>query len=645
VFLSVGYSACHWCHVMAHESFDDEATAAFLNEHFVCVKVDREERPDVDSIYMDAVQTLTGSGGWPMSVFLTPDAAPFYGGTYFPPVGRYGMPAFIDVLRQLASLWETRREEVLRAAAGLTSELQRQLATPPVGGAERLDPETLEMATEGLWQAFDRDHGGWGAAPKFPQPSVVEFVLRRYHATGDDRLLTMATRTLDAMMRGGIYDHLGGGFHRYATDEIWLVPHFEKMLYDNAQLARLYLHGWQVTGNEDYRRVVTETLDYVTREMTDPAGGWYSAQDADSEGVEGRFFVWTPAQVDAALHTASDDPEGDARLFFSAYGVSEQGNFEGANILHLERTAAELAEESGQPAVDVQRRLDGVRESLRVARERRLHPGRDDKVLAATNGLMLAAFAEAARVLDRSDFRATAEKNAGFVLAQMRTEHGRMLRSWKGGSAKLNGYLEDYSHFADGLLELYQTTFDPQWFEAAVELTNLMLAHFADPAGGFFDTSDDHEALIVRPKGLQDGAIPSGGAIAARVVLRLAALTGEGRYADAGEGALAPVQQMMARAPLGFAQWLDALDFALAPPTELALVGDDAGRLLAVARARYRPNLVVASGPSEPDSAVALLRERPALGGLATAYACHGQACERPVTDPAELEAHLRERE
>ena len=636
IFLSVGYSACHWCHVMEHESFEDKATAALMNERFVSVKVDREERPDVDAIYMDAVSALTGRGGWPMSVFLTPDRVPFYGGTYFPDKARFGVPAFTDVLMQIAGVWETRRGEVLEAGAKLRDELERQAAAGVGAGHEPLDGDALEVAAESLSRAFDPSAGGWGGAPKFPQPGVVEFVLRRHLATGDAWLLAMVNTTLDAMMHGGIYDHLGGGFHRYSTDAIWLVPHFEKMLYDNAQLARVYLHAWQVTGDPAYRRVVTEALDYLVREMLDEAGGFYSAQDADSEGEEGRFFVWTAEEIARVLGD-SDDTE----LLTRAYGVTQGGNFEGRNILHVAHTVAELADESGQPVADVQARLDHARHALLAARESRVKPGLDDKVLAGWNGLALAAFAEAARVLGRADYLAIAEKNAAFVLSEMRTEQGRMLRTWKGGHAKLNGYLEDYAHVADGLLELYQSTFDERWFDAAHQLADSILDHFSDPSGGFFDTSDDHESLIVRPKGLADGVIPSGGSMAAGVLLRLAALTGDGRYADAAEAAIGGVQQLASQAALGFAQWLAVLDFALAPPQEVAIVGDDAEALIAAVRARYRPNVVVASRRGESLSGIALLEAREAIGGAPTAYVCRQFSCERPVTTPGELEALL----
>jgi len=650
IFLSVGYSACHWCHVMEHESFEDEATAALMNERFVSIKVDREERPDVDAIYMDAVSALTGRGGWPMSVFLTPDAVPFYGGTYFPPTSRYGMPSFTEVLTQIASLWDTRRDELVAAGEELRAALGAQATAGTGAEAGDLEPATLIAAQVALARDFDPVDGGWGAAPKFPQPPVVDFVLRRALATGDAQVLEMATVTLDAMLRGGMYDQLGGGFHRYSTDERWLVPHFEKMLYDNAQLARVYLHAYQVTGTHEYRRVVTETLDYVAREMLDAAGGFYSAQDADTEGEEGRYFVWTPEQIEAALVGVDPDPIGDAELFALARGVTASGNFEGKSILTLAQTAEQVADSSGFSEAEVEERLDRARRALLIARDSRVKPGLDHKVLASWNGLMLAAFAEAARVLARDDYRAIAEKNAEFVLEHMRTPEGRLLRSWPRGGTRLPGYLEDHAAYAAGLLELYQTTFDPRWFQAARDLAEITLVHFADSAGGFFDTSDDHESLLLRPKTTQDGALPSGAAMAAEVLIKLAEYTGEHRYSDAAVAALAPVQSLMARAPLGFAHWLGALDLLLAPPQALAIVGEESSEMLDVVRERWRPNLLVAVGAAQAATpmpgaaeanAPALLNAREAKGRQATAYLCRGSACEPPVSSAAELGALL----
>jgi hypothetical protein len=499
IFLSIGYSACHWCHVMAHESFEDERIAEILDQYFVSIKVDREERPDLDQIYMNAVVALTGRGGWPMSVFLTPDGRPFYGGTYFPPTPRYGMPSFTQVLYGVINAWQNRREEVLTGSERVVAALQQSTlpttgsepgATPAQTAPVELSLDVLTSAFEALWHGFDRTHGGWGEAPKFPQPMVLEFLLRHHHRTGDALALKMVTQTLEAMARGGMYDQLGGGFHRYSVDERWLVPHFERMLYDNAQLARVYLHAWQVTGNEFFRTITKEILDYVMREMTDPAGGFYSTQDADSEGEEGKFFVWKPDEIREVLGSEADE-------FMAAYGITGHGNFEGKNILEF------------VGGLDQRPALADARQRLYDVREERIHPGLDEKVLTSWNGLMLAAFAEAARALNRDDYRQVAERNAEFLLRELRQENGRLLRTWKRrpervlegpsegpGEAKLNGYLEDYAYLIEGLLELYQTTFDPRWFLAAQELAETMIEHYADSDGTLFDTSDDHETLI-----------------------------------------------------------------------------------------------------------------------------------------------------
>jgi len=628
IFLSIGYSACHWCHVMAHESFEDEEVAAVLNENFVSIKVDREERPDLDRIYMSAVQAMTGSGGWPMSVFLTPEGQPFYGGTYFPPKRRYGMPSFTDVLLAVADAWQNRRQELVEGGKRLVEAVERQSAVREDVKREDVKRETLESAFENLWQRFDRTHGGWGDAPKFPQPMALEFLLRYHHATGDPLALQMVTQTLEAMARGGMYDQLGGGFHRYSVDDHWLVPHFEKMLYDNAQLARVYLHAWQVTGEPFYRTIVEEILDYVVREMTDPEGGFYSTQDADSEGEEGKFFVWTPTEIRDLLGAEAD-------AFMAECGVAERGNFEGKNILEF------VGDLDQRPT------LAEARRKLFTAREQRVHPGRDEKVLTSWNGLMLAAFAEAARVLNRADYQQVAERNADFLLSELRTPDGRLYHTWKAGVAKINGYLEDYAHFIVGLLELYQTTFDPRWYLAARELAEVMVEHFSAPDGGFFDTSDDHEKLITRPRELQDNAVPSGNAMAAFGLLRLAGLAVEPRYADLAYRSLVQVQPLLAQYPLGFGQWLIALDYALSHPHEIAIVGDpeaaDTRALLDVCTTGYHPHQILALGaPDSETSAVPLLRGRSQVEGRATAYVCVDFTCRPPVTDPAELRALLK---
>ncbi len=641
IFLSIGYAACHWCHVMEHESFTDPATAALMNEHFVNIKVDREERPDLDSIYMQAVVALTGHGGWPMSVFLTPAGAPFYGGTYYPPRPAHGMPAFRQVLAGVADAWQNRRDSVLAGARDVLNHVRQSelLGLPPA--AEGLRRETLQSATQALWRGFDWQHHGWGGAPKFPQAMAIEFLLRQHALTGEATPREMAVKTLHTMARGGIYDQLGGGFHRYATDGVWLVPHFEKMLYDNAQLARAYLHAWQLTGEPDFRRVTEETLDYVLREMTDPAGGFYASQDADSEGHEGKFFAWSEAEVDEALG-------GAAGLFKQAYGVTPGGNFEGANILHMALTVAELAERTGTTPATIAARLAEARRTLFERREARVRPARDDKVLAAWNGLMLAAFAEAGRALDREDYRRAADANADFLRTAMRQSGGRLYRSWRQGEPRLNAYLEDYAHAAEGLLAHYEASFDEASFITAVELMDFALAHFADPRGGFFDTSDDHEELVTRPKDIQDNATPSGSAMAVTVLLKLAALTGEARYAEAAERALSSVQPVLAQHPSAFAQWLSALAFALAEPREIALVGEPRSdpamaAMLEVVFAGYRPFQVAALKRPGEASMVSLLAGREQIQGRATAAVCRHFTCQMPVTEPEALRAQLGE--
>lgn len=684
IFLSIGYSSCHWCTVMEHESFEDAETARIMNENFVNIKVDREERPDLDSIYMDAVVGMTGQGGWPMSVFLTPDGVPFYGGTYFPNKRRYGMPAFTDVLMSIANAWQTQRAEIGENGAQLRATLEQGDLPAKLRGQDALETGTLEEASENIYRAFDWEEGGWGGAPKFPQAMTLEFLIRRYTETRDELLLKMITLTLNKMGRGGIYDQLGGGFHRYSTDDHWGTPHFERMLYDNAQLARVYLHAWQITGDKFYKRLTTEILDYVAREMTSPEGGFYSSQDADSEGHEGKFFVWTPAEIRAALGgstilIASSKPVVDnTQLFLDAYGVTEGGNFEGKNILHAARDPDVLAAMHHTTIEDVDTRLATARAKLFAAREQRVKPARDEKVLTGWNGLMLAAFAEAARVLGSGQYSVNsnryteiAKRNADFLLKNLTADGGpwsetgssssvvgrrsslRLLRSYKDEQARLNGYLEDYANLAEGLLALYETTFDEKYFVAARELADVMLAHFADPRGGFFDTSDDHESLLTRPKNVQDNAVPSGNAMAATVLLKLGAYCGESAYTDAAEAALRIVQPALAQAPTGFGQWLCALDFDLAPPQEIAVIsphpqplshearGEKAEELLDVVFGEYRPNQVVAWKRADAASTIPLLEYREAKDGKATAYVCQNFACQLPVTDAEALAEQL----
>jgi uncharacterized protein YyaL (SSP411 family) len=625
VLLSVGYSACHWCHVMERESFEDPAIAALMNEHFVSVKVDREERPDVDQIYMQAVQALTGQGGWPMTVFLTPDGRPFYGGTYFPPVPRHGMPSFPQLLQAIAQAWRERRGEVVQSSEQIAAELNR---TEKLRGATQLlTDEVLFAAFQGISGQFDARLGGTGGAPKFPQPMIWEFVLRFFKRTGNASARAMVATTLTRMARGGIYDQLGGGFHRYSVDAQWLVPHFEKMLYDNAQLASLYLHAWLALGDGEYRRVCEETLDYVLREMTDAAGGFYSAQDADSEGEEGKFFVWTADEIRAVLGA-------DADLALQYWGVDRGSNFEGRNILWV----------PGEPDPV---RIAPLRRRLFEARELRGHPARDDKVLAAWNGLACRTFAEAGRALGRADYVAAAARNADFVLGAMRAD-GRLLRTWKGGEARLKGYLEDHAMVAAALLDLYEATFERRWLDAARRLADETLRLFWDDAvEGFYDTGDDHEALIVRPRNLFDNAVPSGSAVAIETLLRLRVFTGEDRYRAKGVAALRSMADLMARYPTGFGRFLCAHDFNLGPITEVALVtpwGDGAAPLVAEVFGRYLPNRVVVGareGDGEAARGLPLLEGRGTVAGRATAYVCRDYTCDLPATDRATLARQL----
>jgi uncharacterized protein YyaL (SSP411 family) len=619
IFLSIGYAACHWCHVMERESFEDETTAAQMNRDFVSIKVDREERPDLDAIYMDAVQSMTGSGGWPLNVFLTPEGKPFYGGTYFPDRPRHGLPSFQQVLEGVATAWRDRRAEIEQAGTDLVKVIADEQLSPP--SEEDPQPWMLDAALVGLERSFDARNGGWGRAPKFPQAMAIEFLLVQHVRTGDDRPLAMARRSLDAMAAGGIYDQLGGGFARYSTDEHWLVPHFEKMLYDNALLARAYTHAWQLTRDARYRQVVEQTLEFMRREMTTPDGAFISSLDADTEGEEGATYVWSKAEIDAVL--------GDqAARFDAGYAVTPEGNWEGHNILS-----------QADPGADYDR-LAGAADKLLEVRQRRPQPARDDKVLTSWNGLAIAAFADAARAMGNGYWADVAARAAELLLREVQSADGRLNRSFKDRQAKQAGVLEDYTHLADGLLALYQATFDERRFVAARDLADQILTHFADPSGGFFDTADDHEALIARPKGLQDNAMPSGGAMAAQVLLRLAALTGEGRYRDAAESALRGVTSVAHRYPTAFAHWLGAFQLVIGPLLEIAVVGDGES-LLATVNGRFRPLSVVAAGPTDAQTKVPLLLDRPLREGRPTAYVCLGFACRQPVTDPADLEAQL----
>jgi uncharacterized protein YyaL (SSP411 family) len=610
LLVSIGYSACHWCHVMERECFEDEEIAARMNELFVCVKVDREERPDVDAIYMEAVQLMTGGGGWPLNVFITPEQVPFYAGTYFPPEPRQGMPSWPTVLSAVAQAWDTKREEIRAQNDAMAARLAGAARLKAPQGP--LSTQILDDAVAELRSHFDSHNGGWGGAPKFPASSTIEFLLRR----GEQ---TMTIYTLRSMASGGINDQVGGGFARYSVDSNWTIPHFEKMLYDNALLARAYLHGWQVSDDPILRRTVEETLDWTLREMTGPEGAFYSALDADSEGVEGKFYVWSLAELRVVLGDDADEA-------IAWFGASERGNFEGTNI--LESRGAE-------PAPEVRAR---IRAALLAARSQRIRPGLDDKRLTAWNALMISALAEAGAVLERDDYLDAARRAAAFVLDEMRTADGNLLRTYNAGEAKLNAYLEDHAFLLEALLTLYEATFEPRWFHAARELADAMIERFGDPeGGGFFQTSSDHEQLVARRKEIDDSPIPSGQSSAAFGLLRLAALTGEARYEQAALGVLQLFGDLLRRSPLAFGHLLQALDFHLAPTREVALVGADTSELRRTVRAQFRPHLVLAGGDGDDPAGVPLLEGRTPIDGRAAAYVCERFTCRQPVSDPAEL--------
>lgn len=640
IFLSIGYSACHWCHVMEEESFENEATAALMNDLFVNIKVDREERPDLDSIYMDAVVSMTNAGGWPMSVFLTPAGQPFYGGTYYPPQPRYGMPSFQQVLQSVATAYRDRRQDVLGQAARLTEALQR---TAYLGAQEgELGTEVLAEAVGALHQYFDRDDGGFGSQPKFPQPMTLDFLMAYYKRTNDLDALYMAELTLEKMAHGGIYDQLGGGFHRYSVDAIWLVPHFEKMLYDNSQLLRTYLHAWQLTERPLYRQIVEETIEYVLREMTAPDGGFYSTQDADSEGEEGKFFVWTPAEIERLL-----DPH-EAAIFESYYGVSDRGNFEGHSILSVTRTVANVAERFRTTPAEVEHALAEGRHTLFTVREKRVKPGRDEKILTEWNGLMIHALAECGIVLRREDALQAALRAANFILTNMSQPDGKLYRSYKDGQARFNAYLEDYAAFIRSLIALYEATFDLRWLGEASRLTQIMFEQFHDAAnGGFFQTGTDHEQLVIRRKDFIDNAIPSGNALAAEALLRLSVLVGNEAYRREASRIVLAMKEAMTRQPTGFGRLLGVLENLLAPSQEVAIVGDpgqaETQALYQEVRKRYLPHTVVAGQKPGEASLLPLLKGRDLVQGKAAAYVCENYACQLPVTTAAEL-AKLLER-
>jgi uncharacterized protein YyaL (SSP411 family) len=634
VLLSVGYSACHWCHVMAHESFEDEEIAKLMNENFVNIKVDREERPDVDQIYMNAVQMMTHHGGWPMTVFLTPDAVPFYGGTYYPPQDRYNMPGFPRVLSGVAEAYRDRQADILETGTSLVKELQRLSAAS--GADQPIEPELLQAAYVGIIRNYDSINGGFGGAPKFPPAMTLEFLLRTHARTGNGEALEMVGYTCEKMANGGMYDQIGGGFHRYSTDARWLVPHFEKMLYDNALLSRVYLHYFQVTQDQKARAVVEGILDYVLREMTHPEGGFYSTQDADSEGHEGKFFVWDFEEIRSAV---SDEQAG---LFCSYYNITEEGNFEGKNIPNVTRPLEELATQYNVPAAALEESIKDSRRKLFELREQRIKPDRDEKIITAWNGLMMASFAEAGVVLDRPDYTEAAVRNAEFMISNLRRDEA-LLRTWKDGVAKFNAYLEDYAFLSEGLMTLFETTGQFRWLTKALALTDQMIADFWDEeAGAFFFTGKSHENLIVRSKDFFDNATPSGNSVAALVLIKVALFTGRENYRNLATATLREIADQARRYPSGFGYALSAVDLLLSTPKEVAIIGSNAIDLkpmLGEVWRGYLPNKVVAA--SYGHDLLPLWEGRTMIDGKPTAYVCENYVCKRPVTELSELAEQL----
>ena len=631
ILLSIGYSACHWCHVMAHESFENNEIASLMNENFINIKVDRDERPDIDSIYMEAVQAMAGSGGWPLTVFLTPEGMPFFGGTYFPPEDRHGMPGFPRVLRAVAEAYHNHRSDIEHTVKQLLGAMSRQIDSS--AAVEPLALDILDVAYLALKHNFDKQNGGFGTAPKFPQPMVLEFLLRYFQRSQDTASLEMVELTLEKMAKGGIYDQLGGGFHRYATDSCWLVPHFEKMLYDNALLSQVYIHAYLATGKQLYRSIAEETLDYVLREMTDPKGGFYSTQDADSEGIEGKYYLWTLKEIAEAVG------EKHSRITNDYFGITTEGNFEGRNILHV-------ANESMPEVASI---IEQAKASLLKRREQRVKPGRDDKILASWNGLMLASLAEAACVLDRQDYLAAAVTNGSFLLNSM-IAGGYLRHTHKDGVAKIDGYLEDYALVIEGFLGLHQATFRGDWLRQAIGLAEAMIEQFwSEATSTLYDANEVHKDLFIRPRNIYDTSLPSGSSAATSVLLRLAALTGKERFKQIASRSLRSMREFMERHPLGFANWLCALEFYLSAPKEIAIIGPRNNPatedLLRTLYAMWLPNKVIAAcDPNDPTrlSELKLLVNRQMINNQPTVYICERYICKTPVTDSASLSAQLR---
>jgi uncharacterized protein len=639
ILLSIGYSACHWCHVMERESFEDEKIAALMNDLFVNIKVDREERPDLDEIYMNAVQMLTGRGGWPMTVFLTPEGKPFYGGTYFPPEDRYGVPGFPKILQGVANAYREKPQDVERSVEQILAALQRMSLSTE--SQQLFSSDIIGQSAEQLAQAYDTDHGGLGKAPKFPNVGVYELFLRHYHHSKGSRFLEMVTHTLTKMAQGGIYDHLGGGFHRYSVDEKWLVPHFEKMLYDNAQLVRIYAQVYCVTAEPLFKQLVDATMNYLMREMLHTEGGFYSTQDADSEGEEGKFFVWTEAEITRLLG------EETSEIFCRIYDVSEEGNFEEKNILHPILTLEQASKFFRRDLKEIESLVADAKAKLFQEREKRPKPFRDEKILTSWNGLMLSGFAEAIKISPHPSYLEAVNRTVDFIFSKMFRD-GHLLHTYKSGTAKILGYLDDYAFLAAGLLDLFEATVNRAHLDRALELAEIMLHEFWDEAGGgFFYTGRSHERLIAQSKPIFDGSVPSGNAVATQVLLRLYHYTGKEDYLKRAERILRAYYNAMENQPFGFAHMLAALDFYLQKPKEVVLVGDKKEpktlELLTKIHSLYVPNMTLqlASPDDSLEKVSPLLAGKKQFEGKTTVYVCHNFTCSRPVVEWDELKPLL----
>ncbi|MGD8850450.1 MAG: thioredoxin domain-containing protein [Anaerolineales bacterium] len=627
IFLSIGYAACHWCHVMAHESFEDPETAAIMNDHFVNIKVDREERPDVDSIYMDAVVALNGQGGWPLSAFLTPEGKPFFGGTYFPAQRRFNMPSFQEVLDSIHQEWTNNRERVEKISEQLSQHVQAKPAIKPKG--EEFEIAALDAAAEQLFENYDWQNGGWGIAPKFPSATTIEFLLQRYHRKKDRLALDMAKHVLRSMAQGGLFDQIGGGFHRYSVDEKWLVPHFEKMLYDNAVLLPAYLHAWQLTGEKDFLEVVEKTTKFLFREMQDPEGGFYASLDADSEGEEGTFYIWSESEIRSIL-----PDEKELEIVMEVYGLREGPNFEGANILFKPASFEESAEKLGISPEQLRSNLDNIDTKLLAHRAKRSRPATDEKIITAWNGLLLSALAEIARVLKSEEHLAAAQTLAHFMASRLKTKSG-WKRTWRNNVAKHRATLRDLSATALGYLALYETDFNPLWFHETEAITAEILKHYQDPDGGFFDSHEDQHDLIARPKSIQDTPLPSGNSLTVQLLLRLYSFTGNDQYAAPAERAVRGMQSIASQHPTAFAGWLSSLQYAISPRLQVALIGNpEDAQFTPFEQAlddRYLPFLIRAAGTPDSEPSPPILLDRPQIDEKVTAYLCQGFICHKPT--------------